>query len=204
MTDRTLRNRIEYLLFLLVFYPARWLPRRLALACGARLGDLARLLLGKRRRRAERNLRLSFPEADDAQIDAWVKEHFRHLGRIGIDVFATARNAGVDALDNRGTGIRRRALPPLVFAGEARALLAALGEIAEGRAFLLQAGDCVESFRDVSAIQIREKDLDGGPLLQLAATRVMLQTQARAASWLSSRRYGQGQSSAATRSFIAS
>ena len=44
-----------------------------------------------------------------------------------------------------------------MFAGEARALLAALGEVSEGRAFLLQAGDCVESFRDVSAPAIREK-----------------------------------------------
>jgi len=52
---------------------------------------------------------------------------------------------------------RLRGLPPLVFAGEARALLAALGEVSEGRAFLLQAGDCVESFRDVSAPAIREK-----------------------------------------------
>jgi 3-deoxy-7-phosphoheptulonate synthase len=52
---------------------------------------------------------------------------------------------------------RLRALPPLVFAGEARALLGALGEVCEGRAFLLQAGDCVESFRDVSAPAIREK-----------------------------------------------
>lgn len=52
---------------------------------------------------------------------------------------------------------RLRQLPPLVFAGEARKLLASLGEVAEGRAFLLQAGDCVESFREVSAIQIREK-----------------------------------------------
>jgi 3-deoxy-7-phosphoheptulonate synthase len=52
---------------------------------------------------------------------------------------------------------RLRALPPLVFAGEARALLAALGEVSQGRAFLLQAGDCVESFRDVSAPAIREK-----------------------------------------------
>jgi len=52
---------------------------------------------------------------------------------------------------------RLRQLPPLVFAGEARNLLAALGEVAEGRAFLLQAGDCVESFREVSAIGIREK-----------------------------------------------
>jgi len=48
-------------------------------------------------------------------------------------------------------------LPPLVFAGEARNLQHALGGVAEGRAFLLQAGDCVESFRDVSAIMIREK-----------------------------------------------
>jgi 3-deoxy-7-phosphoheptulonate synthase len=52
---------------------------------------------------------------------------------------------------------RLRELPPLVFAGEARALLAALGEVSEGRAFLLQAGDCVESFREVSAPSIREK-----------------------------------------------
>jgi 3-deoxy-7-phosphoheptulonate synthase len=48
-------------------------------------------------------------------------------------------------------------LPPLVFAGEARALRRALGEAVEGRAFLLQAGDCAESFRNVSAIAIRER-----------------------------------------------
>ena len=52
---------------------------------------------------------------------------------------------------------RLRGLPPLVFAGEARALLAALGEVCEGRAFLLQAGDCVESFHDASAPAIRER-----------------------------------------------
>lgn len=85
MTDRTLRNHLEYLLFLLVFHPARWLPRRLALACGAALGHLARLLLVGRRRCAERNLRLAFPEADDDQIRRWLKGHFRHLGRIGIE-----------------------------------------------------------------------------------------------------------------------
>jgi 3-deoxy-7-phosphoheptulonate synthase len=52
---------------------------------------------------------------------------------------------------------RLRSMPPLVFAGEARALQAALGEVAAGRAFLLQAGDCAESFHDFSAITIREK-----------------------------------------------
>lgn len=50
-----------------------------------------------------------------------------------------------------------RALPPLVFAGEARALEAALGEVAAGKAFLLQAGECAESFRDFSAVSIRER-----------------------------------------------
>ena len=48
-------------------------------------------------------------------------------------------------------------VPPLVFAGEARQLRTALAEVAAGRAFLLQAGDCAESFNDVSAIHIREK-----------------------------------------------
>src|SRR5438105_223124 len=52
---------------------------------------------------------------------------------------------------------RLAALPPLVFAGEARRLTAALGEVAEGRAFLLQAGDCAESFEGFSADAIRDK-----------------------------------------------
>ncbi|HEY7258958.1 MAG TPA: 3-deoxy-7-phosphoheptulonate synthase class II [Gaiellales bacterium] len=52
---------------------------------------------------------------------------------------------------------RLKELPPLVFAGEARDLTGALASVAEGRAFLLQAGDCAESFADFSAITIREK-----------------------------------------------
>ncbi|MHB1599149.1 MAG: class II 3-deoxy-7-phosphoheptulonate synthase [Acidimicrobiales bacterium] len=50
-----------------------------------------------------------------------------------------------------------RTLPPLVFAGEARTLTRALGNVADGRAFVLQAGDCAESFNDQSADQIRDK-----------------------------------------------
>src|SRR5881275_2239952 len=52
---------------------------------------------------------------------------------------------------------RLNTLPPLVFAGEARSLTAALGEVAGGRAFLLQAGDCAESFDGFSADSIRDK-----------------------------------------------
>jgi 3-deoxy-7-phosphoheptulonate synthase len=52
---------------------------------------------------------------------------------------------------------RLSGLPPLVFAGEARELMAQLGAASEGRAFLLQAGDCAESFSDFSADSIRDK-----------------------------------------------
>ena len=48
-------------------------------------------------------------------------------------------------------------LPPLVFAGEARDLTASLGRVAQGEAFLLQAGDCAESFDAFSADAIRDK-----------------------------------------------
>ena len=50
-----------------------------------------------------------------------------------------------------------RSYPPLVFAGEARSLQAGLASVAAGNAFLLQAGDCAESFEDFSADNIREK-----------------------------------------------
>src|ERR1700757_4449095 len=51
---------------------------------------------------------------------------------------------------------RLRRYPPLVFAGEARKLKAALGKVANGEAFLLQGGDCAESFADFTANNIRD------------------------------------------------
>ena len=46
--------------------------------------------------------------------------------------------------------------PPLVFAGEARNLKAELADVAERRAFLLQGGDCAESFAEFGADNIRD------------------------------------------------
>jgi 3-deoxy-7-phosphoheptulonate synthase len=46
--------------------------------------------------------------------------------------------------------------PPLVFAGEARNLMAALGDVAQGKAFLLQGGDCAESFAEFHPDNIRD------------------------------------------------
>jgi 3-deoxy-7-phosphoheptulonate synthase len=48
------------------------------------------------------------------------------------------------------------AYPPLVFAGEARTLEADLAKVSEGKAFLLQGGDCAESFAEFSANNIRD------------------------------------------------
>ena len=50
-----------------------------------------------------------------------------------------------------------RVVPPLVFAGEARSLTDALARAAAGEAFVLQAGDCAESFDVFSANAIRDK-----------------------------------------------
>ena len=46
--------------------------------------------------------------------------------------------------------------PPLVFAGEVQNLRQQLGEVAKGNAFLLQGGDCAESFAEFSADNIRD------------------------------------------------
>jgi len=51
---------------------------------------------------------------------------------------------------------RLKSYPPLVFAGEARRLKAALAMAADGRAFVLQGGDCAESFSDFNANSVRD------------------------------------------------
>lgn len=49
-----------------------------------------------------------------------------------------------------------RKMPPLVFAGEARRLKSLLADVAAGKAFLLQGGDCAESFKEFHADNIRD------------------------------------------------
>ncbi len=59
--------------------------------------------------------------------------------------------AKLDAMERR-----LAKFPPLVFAGEARRLKAQLALAAEGKAFVLQGGDCAESFADFTANVIRD------------------------------------------------
>ena len=61
-----------------------------------------------------------------------------------------------DAAALAGAEETLRRMPPLVFAGEARRLKGLLGQVSKGEAFLLQGGDCAESFKEFSADNIRD------------------------------------------------
>ncbi len=68
------------------------------------------------------------------------------------------RQQPVYADETARAGVEKRLAtsPPLVFAGEARALRSALAEVVEGRAFLLQGGDCAEAFAEFHPNHIRD------------------------------------------------
>jgi 3-deoxy-7-phosphoheptulonate synthase len=61
-----------------------------------------------------------------------------------------------DAARLESVETRLKSYPPLVFAGEARNLMAGLGEVAKGKSFLLQGGDCAESFAEFHPDNIRD------------------------------------------------
>ena len=76
--------------------------------------------------------------------DSWMAKEARHLPSYP-DAAALERVTGI--LSN---------FPPLVFAGEARALKADLAQVAAGKGFLLQGGDCAESFAEFHPNNIRD------------------------------------------------
>ena len=89
----------------------------------------------------------------------WTKERWRSL-----PISQQPQWPDADVLDRvEGT---LRSYPPLVFAGEARTLRQRLAAACEGRAFLLQGGDCAESFAEFNANNIRDTFR---VLLQMAA-----------------------------------
>ncbi|WP_164658975.1 class II 3-deoxy-7-phosphoheptulonate synthase [Tropicibacter sp. Alg240-R139] len=82
-------------------------------------------------------------------MSEWQKQNWRSKPRVQMpDYIDGAALAAVESqLSN---------YPPLVFAGEARTLKQHLGAAARGEAFLLQGGDCAESFEQFSADGIRD------------------------------------------------
>ena len=89
------------------------------------------------------------PETRPAQSPAWDRSGWRGYPRVQMpDYTDPAALAAVEAQLTR--------YPPLVFAGEARRLKTHLAEVGAGRAFLLQGGDCAESFAEFSADTLRD------------------------------------------------
>ena len=76
---------------------------------------------------------------------SWRQRPAKHIPNDYPDMEALARVEG-----------ELRRMPPLVFAGEARRLKSKLADVAAGKAFLLQGGDCAESFKEFSADNIRD------------------------------------------------
>ena len=79
----------------------------------------------------------------------WSKTDWRAHARVQMPDYADA-----EALAAAEAQLGR--YPPLVFAGEARRLRAELGRASRGEAFVLQGGDCAESFAEFSADSIRD------------------------------------------------
>lgn len=82
-------------------------------------------------------------------MSTWQKTDWRNKPRIQMPDYTDP-----DALAQ--VEARLRQYPPLVFAGEARRLKKQLGAASRGEAFLLQGGDCAESFEQFSADAIRD------------------------------------------------
>ncbi len=80
---------------------------------------------------------------------AWKKSDWRSKPRVQMPDYLDA--AALNAVE-----AQLAKYPPLVFAGEARRLKKQLGLASEGKAFLLQGGDCAESFAEFSADNIRD------------------------------------------------
>jgi 3-deoxy-7-phosphoheptulonate synthase len=79
----------------------------------------------------------------------WQKTNWRKKPRVQMpDYLDDARLKAVET--------RLASYPPLVFAGEARRLKAHLAKVSRGEAFLLQGGDCAESFAEFAADGIRD------------------------------------------------
>jgi 3-deoxy-7-phosphoheptulonate synthase len=79
----------------------------------------------------------------------WVKSAWRNKPRVQMPVYTDEA-----ALNLVETQLAK--YPPLVFAGETRTLKSELAKVASGDAFLLQGGDCAESFSAFSADGIRD------------------------------------------------
>jgi len=88
-------------------------------------------------------------DQESAMSERWTPDSWRAKPVQQVPIYPDA--AALKGIERQLAGF-----PPLVFAGEARKLKRALAKVAAGEAFLLQGGDCAESFAEHSADNIRD------------------------------------------------
>ena len=91
----------------------------------------------------------SLPQLAHAMAQKWTPESWRKQEARQLPTYPDA--AALEAAEGE-----LRNYPPLVFAGEARDLKRDLAEVSAGKAFLLQGGDCAESFAEFHPNNIRD------------------------------------------------
>ncbi|WP_169764462.1 class II 3-deoxy-7-phosphoheptulonate synthase [Campylobacter mucosalis] len=80
---------------------------------------------------------------------SWSRDSWRNF-----NILQQPKYPNLDEL--KGIEEKLKSMPPLVFAGEARNLKSELAKVCEGKSFLLQGGDCAESFVNFNANNIRD------------------------------------------------
>ena len=92
---------------------------------------------------------MSTTNRNESGTTIWTRDGWRAYPRIQMPDYP-------DVAALRAVEAQLARFPLLIFAGEARRLKAQLGEVARGERFLLQGGDCAESFAEFSSDTIRD------------------------------------------------
>ncbi|PKI63353.1 hypothetical protein CRG98_016241, partial [Punica granatum] len=117
---------------------------------GALLAPVPLLNLHSRhRQQSSVRRRLTISAVHAAVPASWSLESWRHKKALQLPEYP-------DPIELVSVLKTLESFPPIVFAGEARSLEKKLGQAATGNAFLLQGGDCAESFKEFNANNIRD------------------------------------------------
>jgi len=91
MSSRRIRFMFEYLLYRQLTLAAAILPRPVAMLFGGLVGRVCSVLAGSRRRLSEQNMQRALPELSRHQVKTEIRQMFRHLGILAMDVLAFRR-----------------------------------------------------------------------------------------------------------------
>lgn len=99
MSKSNLQTNLEYAVARSLLAIFGWLPLRLSLSVGSRMGRAAYYFSGRLRRTGQRNLELAFPESTEPERRRLLRGCFENLGRL-LGVFSRFASAGPQALQS--------------------------------------------------------------------------------------------------------